>query len=409
MELTSTLQLSSPADLTQQITELCKITHLPGPYDPKHLPKDLRDEQDAYERQMQYFLGLALNLYQKKSAELQIKTEDWWETAYYHKPSDLLADNKWENFFPGVIISNKPYRDFADAEENSIAEQRYLTTQLLTGAITKKGVANVLAKAQGLVCALDPREETFFSEETLTECLENEKLDTPKAINAVLERKTYAPIRKDDRRIALAKVWTEKRNRQLLRNQYVYADWEQDHIMFIVLDVVKAFTQLVFWEITESATGYAEDEFKAGLWEILRVATAEGNEECYYLDPREEDTWDGLRDFAQALKSADLEKFHNDHKSNIHTGQEWVRSIGLPTLYGSNADWWVDHPSLNNNPNFVSRLGQEELLVCKSDRSPYEEMILFKYQFLSSVDASGLLQLTLEKYGQKVKEILCRA
>jgi len=409
MELTSTLQLSSPADLTKQITELCKTTHLPGPYDPKHLPKDLRDEQDAYERQMQYFLGLALNLYQKKSAELQIKTEDWWETAYYHKPSDLLADNKWENFFPGVIISNKPYRDFADAEENSIAEQRYLTTQLLTGAITKKGVANVLAKAQGLVCALDPREETFFSEETLTECLENEKLDTQKAINAVLERKIYAPIRKDDRRIALAKVWTEKRNRQLLRNQYLYADWEQDHIMFSVFDVVKAFTHLVFWEITESATDYAEDEFKAGLWEILRVATAEGDEECYYLDPREEDTWDGLRDFAQALKSADLEKFHNDHLSDIHTGQEWIRSIGLPTLYGSNADWWVDHPSLNNKPNFVARLGQEELLVCKSSRSPYEEMILFKFQFFSSVDASGLWQLTREKYGKKVREVLGRA
>jgi len=409
MELTSTLQLSSPADLTKQITELCKTTHLPGPYDPKHLPKDLRDEQDAYERQMQYFLGLALNLYQKKSAELQIKTEDWWETAYYHKPSDLLADNKWENFFPGVIISNKPYRDFADAEENSIAEQRYLTTQLLTGAITKKGLANVLAKAQGLVCALDPREETFFSEETLTECLENEKLDTQKAINAVLERKIYAPIRKDDRRIALAKVWTEKRNRQLLRNQYLYADWEQDHIMFSVFDVVKAFTQLVFWEITESATDYAEDEFKAGLWEILRVATAEGDEECYYLDPREEDTWDGLRDFAQALKSADLEKFHNDHLSDIHTGQEWIRSIGLPTLYGSNADWWVDHPSLNNKPNFVARLGQEELLVCKSSRSPYEEMILFKFQFFSSVDASGLRQLTREKYGKKVREVLGRA
>ena len=409
MELTSTLQLSSPADLTKQITELCKTTHLPGPYDPRHLPKDLRDEQDAYERQMQYLLCQALNLYQKKSAELQIKMEDWRETAYYHEPSDLLADNKWENFFPGVIISNKPYRDFADAEENSIAEQRYLTTQLLTGAITKKGLANILAKAQGLVCALDPREETFFSEETLTECLENEKLDTQKAINAVLERKIYAPIRKDDRRIALAKVWTEKRNRQLLRNQYLYADWEQDHIMFSVFDVVKAFTQLVFWEITESATDYAEDEFKAGLWEILRVATAEGDEECYYLDPREEDTWDGLRDFAQALKSADLEKFHNDHLSDIHTGQEWIRSIGLPTLYGSNADWWVDHPSLNNKPNFVARLGQEELLVCKSSRSPYEEMILFKFQFFSSVDASGLWQLTREKYGKKVREVLGRA
>ena len=403
MELTSTLQHSSQADLTQQITELCRKTHLPGPYDPKHLPKDLRDEQEAYEKQMQYFLGQALSLYQKKNTELQIKTEDWWETAYYHTPSDLLKDNKWENFFPGVIISNKPYRDFADAEENTIAEQRFITTQLLTGAITKKELANVLAKAQGLVCALDPREETFFSEETLSECLKNEKLDTANAINTTLDRKPYTPIRKDDRRIALAKVWTEKRNRQLLRNQYLYSDWEQDHIMFSIFDVVKAFTQLVFWEISETATGYARKEFRAGLWEILRVATAEGDEECYYLDPREVDTWDGLRDFAQVLKSADLEKFHNDHQSDIHTGQEWIRSIGLPTLYGNNADWWIDHPTLDNYSNCIEH---EELLLCKSGRSPYEDMVLFKLQFSSNVDASGLRQLTREKYGQQIQEVL---
>lgn len=406
MELTNTLQLASTADLTQQITELCQTTHLPGPYDPKHLPKDLRDEQDSYERQMQHYLGAALSLYQKKSAELQMKTEAWGETAYFHKPSDLLEDNKWENFFPGVIMSGKPYRDFADAEANTIAEQRFLTTQLLTGAITKKGLASILATAQGLVCALDPREETFFSEKTLDECLEKEKLTTPKAINATLDRKPYTPIRKDDRRTALAKVWTEKRNRQLLRNQYFYGDWEQEHVVFSVLDVAKAFTQLVFREITASATGYAKYEFEAGLWEILREATAEGDEESYYLDPREEDTWLGLRDFAQALKGADLDQFSYDNQSDIHTGQEWIRSTGLPALYGNSADWWVEHQTLDNDPDCIE---QEELLLGKSRRSPYEDMVLFKIQFASSVSASELRQLTQEKYGKRIREVLGRA
>ena len=406
MELTNTLQLASTADLTQHITELCQTTHLLGPYDPKHLPKDLRDEQISYERQMQHFLGQAYSLYQKKSAELQIKTEEWAETAYYYEPSDLLLDNKWENFFPGVIISNKPYRDFADAEENSIAEQRYLTTQLLTDAITKKGLEGILTTAQGLVCALDPREETFFSEATLAECLEKENLKTDKAINAVLDRKPYAPVRKGDRRIALAKVWTEKRNERLRRNQYLYADWEQEHIMFSVLDVVKAFTQLVYMEVVDSATGYARQQFEAGLWEILKEATAEGDEECYYLDPRDEDTWLGLRDIAQALKSADLDKFHYDHQSNVHSGQDWIRSTALPALYGDSEDWWVDHPTLNNDSNCIE---QEELLLGKSRRTPYEDMILFKLQFASRVHASELRQLTREKYGQKVREVLGRA
>ena len=406
MELTNTLQVASTADLTQQITELCRTTHLPGPFNPKHLPKDLRDEQDSYERQMQHHLGQALSLYHKKSAELQIKMDEWWETAYYYEPSELLRDNKWENFFPGVIISNKPYRDFADAEENTIAEQRFLTTQLLTGAITKKDRASILTTAQGLVCALDPREETFFSEDTLTKCLEKENLTTPKAINATLDRKPYTPIRKDDKRIALAKVWTEKRNRQLLRNQYLYCDWEQDHIVFSVLDVVKAFTHLVFNEIVASATGYERAEFEMGLWEILREATAEGDEEHYYLDPRDEDTWLGLRDIGKAIKGADLDQFHDDHQSNIHTGQDWIHSTGLPALYGNSADWWGDHQTLDNDPDCIE---QEELLLSKSRRSPYEDMVLFKVQFANSVNASELRQLTQEKYGQKIREVLGRA
>jgi hypothetical protein len=159
-------------------------------------------------------------------------------------------------------------------------------------------------------------------------------------------------------------------------------------------------------EIVDSATGYAKKQFAAGLWELLREATAEWDEECYYLDPREEETWDGLRDFAEALKTADLEKFHYDHQSNIHTGQEWIRSTGLPALYGDRADWWVDHPTINGDFDCTE---QEELLLGKSRRSPYEEMILFKLQFASSVYPSELRLLTWQKYGQKVKEVLGRA
>jgi hypothetical protein len=406
MELTNTLQLASTADLTQQITELCRTTHLPGPYDPKHLPKDLRDEQDSYERQMQYHLGAALSLYQKKSAELQIKMDEWWETAYYYEPSELLLDNKWENFFPGVVISGKPYRDFADAEENTEEEQRFLTTQLLTGAITKKGLASILTTAQGLVCALDPREETFFSEETLTECLEKENLTTPKAVNAVLNRKPYTPVRKDDRRIALAKVWTERRVEKARRNQYLYCDWEQEHIVFSVLDAVRAFTQLVFNEIADSANGYGKVEFETALWEVLRVASESGQEEEYFLDPRDEDTWTGLQEVAEAIRSTDLGEFHLLHQDGVHAGQEWIRTTALPALYGACADWWAEHPALEIDANCDQN---EILLVSKSSRTPYEDMVLFKLQFGNRVVDSELRHLTREKYGQKVREVFGHA
>ena len=181
--------------------------------------------------------------------------------------------------------------------------------------------------------------------------------------------------------------------------------FEGGHHNVMAIDL-KVFTQLVYMEVVDSATGYARQQFEAGLWEILKEATAEGDEECYYLDPRDEDTWLGLRDIAQALKSADLDKFHYDHQSNVHSGQDWIRSTALPALYGDSEDWWVDHPTLNNDSNCIE---QEELLLGKSRRTPYEDMILFKLQFASRVHASELRQLTREKYGQKVREVLGRA
>ena len=248
-----------------------------------------------------------------------------------------------------------------------------------------------------------PKRRNFFSKEILAECLEREKLITEKAINIVLNRKHYTPIRKDDCRTALAKVWTEKRNRQLLRNQYMYSNWQQDHIMFSVLDAIKAFTYVVYMEVLYSVMVCAQDQIEAGLLEILRKATAEGDEEAYYLDPRDEDTWAGLHDVAQALKSADFDKFYYDQQQGINTGQEWVRSTGLPALYGEKADMWTEHPIIKIDSN---RVKQEEWLASKSNRSPCEEMILFKFQFSSSVISSELWQLTRERYGQKVREVL---
>jgi len=156
-------------------------------------------------------------------------------------------------------------------------------------------------------------------------------------------------------------------------------------------------------EVLDSVMVCAQDQIEAGLWEILRKATAEGDEEAYYLDPRDEDTWTGLHDVAQALKSADFDKFYYDKQQGINTGQEWVRSTGLPALYGEKADMWIEHPIIKIDSN---RVKQEELLVCESNRSPYEEMILFKFQFSSSVISSELWQLTRERYGQKLREVL---
>lgn len=403
MDLTNSLAVVTNSDLTRQISELCREAHLPGPYNPQHLPTDLRSEQDSYERQMQHHLGMALSLYQKKGAELEIKLRDWHETAYFYDPKDLLKDPNWENFYPGVVISGKPYRELKDAEENGIADQKHLATLLLTGAITKKQQQQILNTAQGLVCALDPRDDLFFSEQTLEECLEKERLSTAKAINTVLGRKPYVQIRKADKREVLAKVWSQRRVEGLRRSQYLFTDWEGDDTVFSPLDAVQAFTYVAFKKITSSIIGLTKREFEAAIWDVLREATESGDEDNYYLDPRDEDTWIGLRDLAKAIRELDQEAIHYAAQDDNHEGQKWMRTVGLPTLYDGSADWWAEHPDLDHDYDAEEK---GELLVTKSNRSNYEEMVLFRLQFWEKVKGTELLPVTQEKYGPRLDQVL---
>lgn len=403
MDLTNSLSLSTNSDLTKQITELCRTSTLPGDYNPQHLPTELKHEWDSYEKQLQYHLGQALAIYQQKGTEIQVKLGQWWDTAYYYEPSELIGDEKWENLYPGVVVSTKPCRDFINSEANSEADQRYLTTQLITGALSKKGLDTLLKHSQRLVCALDPRDDNFFIEETLQECLERERLTTAKAINEVLGRKPYTQLKKADRRNALAQVWTARKEETLKKNQFLTENWEREDAVFSTLSAVRAFTLLTFWEVARSAQGYAKTEFETALWEVLREATEQGDEENYYLDPRDEDTWVGLRDLAAALRAADTNQFHNDYQDDRHTGQQWVRETALPTLYGANDDWWTGHPDVQNDPDAAT---QEEVLLTKTRRSALEETTLFRLQFAGSVKQSGLLQLAEEKYGTKLAEVL---
>lgn len=406
MELTNTLAVSNSGDLTRQITELCRDVNLPGPHNPQHLPTDLRNEQDSYEKQMQYHLGQALSLYHQKGAELQVKLHDWYETAYFYDADDLLKDPNWENYYPGVVISNKPYREFIEAEATEEANRRHLATLLLTRAISKRQEQQVLQRAQGLVCALDPRDDLFFSEQALEECLKKEQLGTDKAINTVLDRKPYTPVKKADRRNALAKVWTERRVETLKRNQFLFTDWEGDDTVFSTLAAVKTFTYTVIKRITDNFTGLTGGEFGTAFWDVLREATKLGDEDNYYLDPRDEDTWIGLRELGKALAELDQEAIHYAAHDGDYQGQTWLKEVGLPTLYGASADWWANRPNLEHD---LAADNEGVLLLFKSNRTPYEEMVLFRQEFREEVSNARLTTLTLTKYEQQLQEVLPRA
>ncbi len=380
------------------VEALCTIA-APGEFELKHLPPDLRTAQESYKKQMLFHLGQALSLYQEKGSELQQSINDWHHTAYFHHPSDLVDHQDWANYYPGIVLSDKPYRDFADAEANSEAEQRFLTTQLMAGSIQKKKREEILQKAQRLVCSRDPRESLFFSENLLKQCLEHEGLETDAKINQRLGRKPYTPVRKAERRDMLYQVWTEREQSLIQRHAFFQLNWEENDM---ALTAIKTFTYLAFSKVVISVTGYAGKDFDMAIWDILCKATKEYDEEDYYLDPREDDTWVGLRDLAAAIAEADVNEFHEAHQSGNPQGQTWMKTIGLPTLYGAKAEWWEEHPNLKQKPNDDEVTA---LILSKSNRSAFEEMVLFRNSFRGDIEDGGLKSMMIEKYEPALREV----
>jgi hypothetical protein len=370
------------------------------PFDPKHLPTDLKQKDQSLRKQLEYHLRTAYQLMAEHGEQHQRDCEEWAALAYYHKPKALTVDPEWINYYPGIVMSDKPYATLVDAVPNTEAEQRYLTTQLLTGAIQKKQKDAILAKSQRLLCSLDPRDSLFFPESVLAECLKKEGLETDAKINKRLGRKPYQPIRKAERREVLAEIWEERIAELKLRYQFMSEQWREDELEGKSLRV---FTQLALETVFNTVVGYGQNDIWIGVWSVLQEANTEGNIDQYYLDPRDEDTWVGLRQLYEVVRQADTESFHYSAQGGDHDGQRWVREIGLPVLYGQEEEWWKELPVVVKGE---CDFDDELLILGKQSRSDYESLVLFKTSFMRSTNESGLRGYCSEKYDAQLKEVI---
>jgi hypothetical protein len=398
MDFASTLVTTS--DIQRQTKELCSINLL-GPYNQEHLPAELKKEQESYERQMLYLLGQAAHLHQTKGQQLNESILRWQAATYFHHPSDLVGDPEWENYYPAIVLADKPFQSFTEAVAAEEPDQRFLTTQLLSGNLPKKRRERLLHRAQSLVCSLDPRDTDFFNEATLSECLQQENLATNKEINSTLGRKSYTPVTKADRREALARQWEERNARLTLRWKFDSGQWDA-----FELEAVQAFTYEVMHAITTAAPGYVGPEFLVACWDVLREAEERDFIDNYYLDPREEYTWKGLADFAKALHESDTDAMHYDYQEGKYTAQQWMRNIGLSTIYGDQADWWEELTDLVAENNSI---GRSEYLLATTNRSPREEVELYRVLCTDRLRDSNISSLVKGKYSQQIKEVLNNA
>jgi hypothetical protein len=260
----------------------------------------------------------------------------------------------------------------------------------------------LLSVAQRLVCTLDPRDKNFFSEATLTECLEREGLATNKEINKVLDQKHYAPVTKADKREALALCWERRNHKLKLEWQFETGAWDAWEY-----EAVRDFTYYALSEIPRLVTCGVAEEFKAAIWAVLREASERDELEYHFLDPREEDTWIGLRRFALALSEADVEKMYSESQDGIYSAQRWMKEVGLPNLYGGKDDWWAELPDMGRHQ--YEEEGSHILLVGKSNLTPREEVVLYRGFFLESMEDSPVRTLVVRKYWDPIKEALGNA
>jgi hypothetical protein len=260
----------------------------------------------------------------------------------------------------------------------------------------------LLTVAQRLVCTLDPRDKNFFSEATLTECLEREGLATNKEINKVLDQKHYAPVTKADKREALALCWERRNNKLKLEWQFETDAWDAWEY-----EAVRDFTYYAVTEIPQLANSAIEGEFRAAIWAVLKEASERDELESQFLDPREDETWTGLRRFAMALSQADTEQMYSDLHDDIYTAQRWIKEVGLPNLYGGKDDWWAELPDMGRCQ--YEEEGSHILLVGKSNMTPREEVVLYRGLFRERMEGSPVRDLIVRKYWKPIKEALRNA
>lgn len=321
-------------------------------FDPDKMPKSLREEIKSLNDYTEYLLRqLHANALAKQ--QWADKFKKWRDRSTKYGPEDLIGDQNWERYYAAVVLSDEPLlgaSPLATADERDPLEQRILATELLTGTATKAKERALKERAATLLCSRNPRDSEFFNERTLEECLKKEKLTTNTAINRALGRGLSTYVKASNKREALWAAWQERDEVLVKEYRLQTGDWEDSET-----EMLQAFTCFAWTEITrDQLGGWCPNlgiavQTQVGLWSVAKQIYDEYDIDDYLLDPRDEDTWVGIRDFARALKakSDEYEQWHSDFQEGVYTAQRWMKEEGLKALYGNSADWWADEPDLS--------------------------------------------------------------
>lgn len=359
-----------------------------------NLPKTLRDEIDNLNKNTAYYLSQLYGNAEAKRKWVE-KVVAWMTESTTYGPEHFKNDPKWERVWPAIVMNDDPLvgdNPLTTAQERDEFEQRVLITSLLKDTITKEKKRKLEERAASLLCSRNPKDEKFFSEETLQECLEAEGLTTKEAVNKVLDKSPSAYLKASNYREALWARWQERDEKKLQAHRFESGNWGQEaesvKTTFTLMVMTKATSQVPGRDWNPS--GMVMGQLQATIYQWLKAAAEHGETSEYLLDPREEDDWIGIRDFLLTLKAEKHEEWHYDCQDGGEKAQRWMKEQGLPKFYGASNDWWAEMPAVPMKD--IERVLTEGNEMTKGD-----------------LRGSTHYELIREKYGERLAEVLTHA
>lgn len=344
--------ITTQKDLYTVETSLVRETLVPM-FNPDHLPKALAAEgRNLYARRSSLERELEAN--HNAINEWANRAGKWFIDSSAFGPEDFFGENgeltKWSNYYAAVVTSDVPLLSdnaLLTAPERDPFEQRILATSLLTGTIKPAKKKYLEERSATLLSSRNPRDVTFFSDETLAKCLAEEGLTDAVSINRALGRIKSTYIKPSDRREALWLTWTKRADEQIQQQKYQVNDWGDDTVLLST-----TFTAMAWMAVTGSVLdrswnppGATTRELRLALFAVIEAGKEHGLTDAeFYLDPLDEDCWDRLATFTSELKKQPFADWYVEWQDNGTPGQTWMREFGIWQMYGAYDEWFENVP-----------------------------------------------------------------
>lgn len=369
------------------------------------LPSAFKEELRKIYKYDEYLWGQANENNQRKKRCYDEITA-WRERSCRYGPECLRNNSEWEVWYAAVVLDDDValLGDGAmlTAWERNPFDQRSLATELITDQMTKVKMDALLQRSQALLCSTNPTDENYFSVDTLKECCvdviaysdevdgDDKRIKVTRPwddarVNEILGRKpsTYVKAEKDYRE-ALWVTWKERDERAIQKAKFDSGDWD-----YLEPEIIDAFSSYAWLEVTRIDDAAIDRQLRLALWSILTEAQAQGGSiRDYFLDPRKDETWEGIYDFLRLLREQPVEEWYYELQGEVYTAQQWMREAGMFVLYGDCADWWVEVPDVTHS----------DLRFIPEREDGY--MTYYREHFR----VSKVKELVVDKYRKRLKE-----